>query len=46
MNETERIFIDLNGYKVVISNVNKTNKLLENNIDTIESFDNLLSINK
>ena len=47
MNEAESIVINLNGYKDVTSNVNKINKLLlENNVDVINFFDNLLSIEK
>jgi len=47
MNEIESIVINLNGYKDVTSNVNKINKLLlENNVDVINFFDNLLSIEK
>lgn len=47
MNKIEKIITNINGYKEVISNVNKINKLLlENNIDIIEFFDNLLSIEK
>ncbi len=47
MNEVESIVINLNGYKNVTSSVNKINKLsLENNINVINFFDNLLSIEK
>ena len=47
MNEIEKTIINLDGYKDVISNVNKINKLLlENNIDVIELFNNLLKTGK
>ena len=47
MNEIEKIVTNLNGYKEITSNVNKINKLLlENSIDIIKFFDNLLSIEK
>ena len=47
MNEIEHIIKSLNGYKDVISNVNKINKnLLENNIDIFELFDRLLEVEK
>ena len=47
MNEIEKIVTNLNGYKEVTSNVNRINKLLlENSIDIIKFFDNLLSIEK
>lgn len=47
MNEIEKIVINLNGYKEVTSNINRINKLLlENRIDIIEFFDNLLNREK
>lgn len=47
MNEIEHIIKNLNGYKDVISNVNKINKsLLENNVNIFELFDQLLEIEK
>ena len=47
MNEIEYIIKNLNGYKDVVSNVNRINKkLLENNINVINFFDRLLALEK
>lgn len=47
MNEIENIIKNLDGYKAVVSNINKINrKLLDNNIDIFALFDKLLNYNK
>lgn len=45
MNEIEHIIKNLNGYKDVVSSVNRINKkLLENNVNILDFFDRLLEL--